>query len=250
MTSTDKMHYRRMDEGGDADFDVLAEVHEENLRLLPDHLLGLLDSLGSDDKYPIDRKAHSLQAATRARRDGLDPTSGTTTPATYAAAMSATDNFIANRARILAEFEPTGLPASPAKQLVVVACMDARLDPVAVLGLRDGDAHIIRNAGGVATDDVLRSLALSQRVLGTEEIVLFHHTDCGLEGFDEEAELERMTREAGEAPPFRLHAFTDLDGSVRATAQRIRECPWLPSRDRIRGFVFDVESGRLREVDL
>lgn len=164
--------------------------------------------------------------------------------------MSATDDLLANHRRGLAEFEASGLPASPTKKVAIVACMDARLNPCALLGLVDGDAHIIRNAGGVATDDVMRSLALSQRVLGTEEIILIHHTECGLEGFDEETELERMATEAGEAPPFRLHAFTSLDASVRATAQRIRECPWLPSRDWIRGFVFDVKFGRLREVDL
>jgi carbonic anhydrase len=136
----------------------------------------------------------------------------------------------------------------PRLGLAIVACMDARLDLFARLGLRHGDAHILRNAGGVATDDVIRSLAVSQRALGTTAVMLIHHTDCGLERLTDEDFREELTRDAGVAPPFALHAFTDADEDVRRSIARIRSSPFLPHRDDVRGFVYDVSTGLLREV--
>ena len=137
----------------------------------------------------------------------------------------------------------------PSRQLAVVACMDARLDVAEVLGLEPGDAHIMRNAGGVITDDVIRSLALSQRKLGTREIVLVHHTDCGLGKITDEEFIAELEGDAGETPPFAIESFDDVDESVRESMRRLRASPFLVSRDRVRGYVYDVESGSLREVD-
>jgi carbonic anhydrase len=147
--------------------------------------------------------------------------------------------------------QPTdpGLPAAaPRRRLAVLACMDARLDPAALLGLEDGDAHVIRNAGGVVTDDAIRSLAISQTLLGTEEIVLIHHTDCGLLTVTDEEFAERLELETGSRPGWRAHAFTDLDQSVRDSIARLRESPFVQRDSSVRGFVYEVETGRLREV--
>jgi carbonic anhydrase len=140
------------------------------------------------------------------------------------------------------------LSRAPAKKLAVVACMDARLDPAAVLGLAAGEAHVIRNAGGVVTDDAIRSLAISQRLLGTEEIVLIAHTDCGMLGLDEGEFTRTLEAEAGFEPPWDVEAFDDLEGSVRESIARIEASPFLPRTDRVRGLIYDVASGRVREV--
>jgi carbonic anhydrase len=136
----------------------------------------------------------------------------------------------------------------PRRKLAVLACMDARLDPAGILGLGLGDAHVIRNAGGVVTDDALRSLAISQHLLGTEEIVLIQHTDCGMLTVSDEEFARRLEEETGRRPEWRAHAFSDLERSVRDGIERIRESPFVPRTDRVRGFVYEVETGRLREV--
>jgi carbonic anhydrase len=139
--------------------------------------------------------------------------------------------------------------AEPRKKLAVVACMDARLDPAQVLDLEPGDAHVIRNAGGVITDDEIRSLAISQHLLGTESIVLIHHTDCGMLTISDEDFASRLEEATGERPPWGAHAFDDLEGSVRDSIRRIKENPFIPRTDDVRGFVYEVETGRLREVE-
>jgi carbonic anhydrase len=136
----------------------------------------------------------------------------------------------------------------PAKKVAVLACMDARLVPIRVLGLEDGDAHVIRNAGGVASDDAIRSLALSQHLLGTEEIILLHHTDCGMLTITDDEFKSKMKEETGEEPPWPIHAFSDLDEDVRESIKRIKESPFIP-RKNVRGFVYDVTDGSLHEVD-
>ena len=138
--------------------------------------------------------------------------------------------------------------STPRRRLAVLACMDARLDPARALGLEDGDAHVIRNAGGVVTDDALRSLAISQNLLGTEEIVLIHHTDCGMLTFTDDEFADRLERETGQRPAWRAHAFADLEQDVRDGIARIRSSPFVPRTDNVRGFVYEVETGRLREV--
>jgi carbonic anhydrase len=136
----------------------------------------------------------------------------------------------------------------PAKKVAVLACMDARLDPARVLGLNEGDAHVIRNAGGVVTDDEIRSLAISQRLLGTEEIVLIHHTDCGMLTFSDDDFRRSVQEETGIKPEWAAEAFGDLDEDVRQSIARIKASPFIPRKDAIRGFVYEVETGRLREV--
>jgi carbonic anhydrase len=136
----------------------------------------------------------------------------------------------------------------PARKLAVLACMDARLDPAKILGLEEGDAHVIRNAGGVASDDALRSLSISQNLLGTEEIVLIHHTDCGMMTFTDEEFAAKLEDETGRRPEWRAHAFADLEQSVRDSMARIESSPFVPRTDKVRGFVYEVETGRLREV--
>jgi carbonic anhydrase len=138
--------------------------------------------------------------------------------------------------------------AAPRRKLAVLACMDARLDPARVLELEPGDAHVIRNAGGVVTDDALRSLAISQHLLGTEEIVLIHHTDCGMLTFTDEQFADRLEEETGSRPEWRAHTFSDLEQDVRDGIEQIRESPFVPRTDSVRGFVYEVETGRLREV--
>jgi carbonic anhydrase len=139
-------------------------------------------------------------------------------------------------------------PASPRRKLAVLTCMDARIDPARLLGLVEGDAHVIRNAGGVVTDDALRSLSISQHLLGTWEVMLILHTDCGLLTFTDEEFAQRLERETGSRPEWRAHAFADLEQGVRDGVERIRACPFVPRRDKVRGFVYEVETGRLREV--
>jgi carbonic anhydrase len=138
---------------------------------------------------------------------------------------------------------------TPAKALAVVTCMDCRIDPLASLGLGANDAHVLRNAGGVVTDDVIRSLAISQRRLGTRAVVLIHHTDCGMEKLSDEEFGAELERDAGVAPAFAIESFNDAETSVRESIRRVQDSPFLPHRDDVRGFVYEVESGRLRTVD-
>jgi carbonic anhydrase len=139
-------------------------------------------------------------------------------------------------------------PAAPAKRLAVVACMDARLQVEEILELQEGDAHVIRNAGGVITDDAIRSLAISQRVLGTTDVALIHHTDCGMLGFDEEGFRRAIRDEAGVEPDWGAGGFADLEQDVRDSIKKIESSPFIPNKDAVRGFVYEVETGRLREV--
>ena len=161
--------------------------------------------------------------------------------------MSVTDEFLASNARYAETF--TGpLPLPPAKGVAVVACMDARLNVYAILGLGEGEAHVIRNAGGVVTDDEIRSLAISQRLLGTSEIILIHHTDCGMLTFTDDGFKRSIQDETGIKPGWSAEAFSDLDEDVRQSIARIKASPFIPRKDSIRGFVFDVATGGLSEV--
>ncbi len=162
--------------------------------------------------------------------------------------MSATDELLRNNDAYARTFDKGLLPLPPAKKLAVVACMDARLHVSKILGLKEGDAHVIRNAGGAVTEDAIRSLAISQRLLGTEEIVLIHHTDCGMLTFKDEEVRAQIQREVGIRPSFALEAFSDLEEDVRQSVERIKASPFIPHKDRIRGFVYDVKTGRLNEV--
>lgn len=162
--------------------------------------------------------------------------------------MTVTDQLLANAERYAASFDKGALPLPPAKGIAIVACMDARLNPYGLLGLQEGDAHVIRNAGGVITDDEIRSLSISQRLLGTREIVLIHHTDCGMLTFSDEVFRGELQEEVGIKPPWAAEAFSDLDADVRQSIARITTSPFIPHRDQVRGFVYEVESGRLREV--
>ncbi len=162
--------------------------------------------------------------------------------------MSVTDELLESNKTYADNFTKGDLPLPPARKVAVVACMDARLDPARMLGLEEGDAHVIRNAGGVVTDDAIRSLTISQTLLGTEEIVLIHHTDCGMLTFTDDELRARIERETGIKPTWAPEAFADLDADVRQSIARIRASPFIPRRDRVRGFVYEVETGRLREV--
>jgi carbonic anhydrase len=161
--------------------------------------------------------------------------------------MSATDDLLANNEQYAAAFSGP-LPMLPAKNIAVVACMDARLNVYALLGLAEGEAHVIRNAGGVITSDEIRSLAISQRLLGTTEIVLIHHTDCGMLTFTDDEFKASIQADTGIKPDWAAEAFGDLDDDVRQSIARIKGSPFIPHTDRVRGFVFDVATGRLREV--
>jgi carbonic anhydrase len=145
-------------------------------------------------------------------------------------------------------FHKADLPRPPARKLAVLTCMDARVDPADLLGLQVGDAHVIRNAGGVVSDDAIRSLAMSQHLMGTEEIVLIHHTDCGLLDITDEQFAARLEDETGHRPPWPVHAFDHLEQNVRASIDKLRGSPFVPRTDQVRGFVYEVETGRLREV--
>jgi carbonic anhydrase len=161
--------------------------------------------------------------------------------------MSATDEYLANNARYAETFSgPKPMP--PAKHVAVVACMDARLNVYGMLGLGDGEAHVIRNAGGVITDDEIRSLAISQRLLGTQEIILIHHTDCGMLTFTDDAFKRSIQDETGIKPPWSAESFADLDEDVRQSIARVKASPFVPHTGAIRGFVFDVATGKLNEV--
>jgi carbonic anhydrase len=162
--------------------------------------------------------------------------------------MSATERLLAGNEKYAASFDGEGLPSPPALKIAVVTCMDARVDPAKALGLRDGDAHVIRNAGGVVTDDEIRSLAISQNLLGTEEIMLIHHTDCGMLKFTDEEFKQQLEEDFGQRPEWDSEAFADLDANVRASIEKVRSSPFIPHTDRVRGFVYEVETGRLREV--
>ncbi|MEU9416863.1 carbonic anhydrase [Streptomyces sp. NPDC051000] len=161
--------------------------------------------------------------------------------------MSVTDQLLANNA-VYAENFTGPLPLPPSKQVAVVACMDARIDVYGVLGLNEGEAHVIRNAGGVVTEDELRSLAISQRLLGTREIILIHHTDCGMLTFDDDGFKHGILEETGIKPAWASEAFTDLDVDVRQSVGRIKADPFVVHKEHIRGFVFDVATGKLNEV--
>ncbi len=161
--------------------------------------------------------------------------------------MSATDELLANNARYAESFG-AALPLPPSRHLAVVACMDARLNVYAILGLGEGEAHVIRNAGGVVTDDVIRSLTISQRLLGTTEIILIHHTDCGMLTFTDDDFKAAVQADTGIKPQWAAEAFGDLDEDVRQSINRIKASPFIPHRDSVRGFVFDVGTGKLREI--
>src|SRR5215211_2151461 len=162
--------------------------------------------------------------------------------------MSATDELLKNNEAFAESFDQGDLAIPPARKLAVVACMDARLDVHKILGLELGDAHVIRNAGGVITDDEIRSLAISQRLLGTEEIILIHHTDCGMLTFNDDEFRRQIQEETGIKPPWSAESFSDLEEDVRQSIERIKASPFVQNKDSIRGFVYEVETGRLREV--
>ncbi len=163
--------------------------------------------------------------------------------------MSVTDELLRNNEAYAASFDKGDLGMPPTKKLAVVACMDARLQPNRILGLEEGEAHVIRNAGGVITDDEIRSLAISQRLLGTEEIIVMHHTDCGMLTFTDEDFRRSLQDEVGIKPNWTTEAFSDLEEDVRQSIARIKASPFIPHRDSVRGFIYEVETGRLREVD-
>jgi carbonic anhydrase len=163
-------------------------------------------------------------------------------------AMTVADEFLTNNERYAAGFGKGDLAMPPAKQVAILACMDARLDPARALGFEEGDAHVIRNAGGVVTDDAIRSLAISQRLLGTKEIILIHHTDCGMLTFSDDEVKAQIEQDTGIRPPFALEAFADVDADVRQSIARIKASPFVPDKSRVRGFVYDVKTGSLHEV--
>ena len=162
--------------------------------------------------------------------------------------MCVTDELLQNNAQYVESFEKGDLPLPPAKGVAVVACMDARLDVHKILGLEEGDAHVIRNAGGVITDDEIRSLAISQRLLGTTEIILIHHTDCGMLTFSDDELKQQIQEDVGIKPHFSMESFSDLEEDVRQSIARIQASPFVPNKDSVRGFIYEVETGRLREV--
>jgi carbonic anhydrase len=161
--------------------------------------------------------------------------------------MSVTDQYLRNNEAYAAGFSGP-LPLPPASHVAVVACMDARLNVYGILGLKEGEAHVIRNAGGVVTDDEIRSLAISQRLLGTTEVILVHHTDCGMLTFTDDEFKRSIQDETGIKPQWAAEAFTDLDEDVRQSVARIKASPFIPHKDAVRGFVFDVATGKLNEV--
>ncbi len=163
--------------------------------------------------------------------------------------MDVVDGYLAHNRGYVARGELRPLSVEPAHHVAIVACMDSRIDIFAALGLPQGAAHVIRNAGGIVTDDVIRSLAISQRRLRTDTVVLIHHTDCGLQKVTDESFAKELEAAAGAAPPFPIGAFRDVDEDVRASIARVRGSPFLPHRDHVRGFVFDVTTGQLREID-
>ncbi|MDP9382683.1 MAG: carbonic anhydrase [Chloroflexota bacterium] len=162
--------------------------------------------------------------------------------------MSVTDELVSNNQAYAEGFDKGDLPMPPGKHVAVVACMDARLNVYRMLGLQEGDAHVIRNAGGVVTDDAIRSLVISQRLLDTREVILIHHTDCGMLTFKDDEVKQQIEAEVGIKPEFAMEAFTDLEQDVRQSIARIKASPFVPNKDSVRGFIYEVETGRLREV--
>jgi len=162
--------------------------------------------------------------------------------------MDTIDELLANNRAFAEPLADRHLDVEPSRQLAIVTCMDSRLDVFAALGLGDGEAHVLRNAGGIVTDDTIRSLAISQRRLGTREVMLIHHTDCGMEKITDEGFRGELEDAAGSAPEFPIGAFADVDGAVRESIQRVRTSPFIPHRENVRGFVYDVDTHRLREV--
>ena len=162
--------------------------------------------------------------------------------------MAVIDKLLENNARYAGSFDKGALPLPPGLNLAVVACMDARIDTHSLLGIAEGDAHVIRNAGGVITDDAIRSLTISQRLLGTTSIMLIHHTDCGMLTFRDDDVKDAITADTGIRPAFALEAFGDLEEDVRQSIARIQASPFIPNKDDVRGFVYDCATGRLNEV--
>jgi carbonic anhydrase len=162
--------------------------------------------------------------------------------------MSAIDDLVRKNGAYAKRFSKGGLPPPPSKKVAIVTCMDARLETGALLGLEEGEAHVIRNAGGVVTDDAIRSLVISQRLLGTREIMLIHHTDCGMLAHSDAELKDAILAETGIRPPFAMETFSDLEGDVRQSMARIEASPFIPHKDQVRGFVYDVASGLLREL--
>lgn len=162
--------------------------------------------------------------------------------------MTVTEELLQNNMDYTESFDKAGLPLPPGKNVAVVACMDARLNVYGMLGLEEGEAHVIRNAGGVVTDDVIRSLTISQRLLSTREIILIHHTDCGMLSFSDDEVKQQIQEDVGIKPGFAMEAFSDLEADVRQSIRRIQASPFVPHKDNVRGFVYEVETGRLREV--
>jgi carbonic anhydrase len=158
------------------------------------------------------------------------------------------DHLLANNAEFAASLPTQHLDVRPSRRLAIVTCMDSRLDVFAALGLNDGEAHILRNAGGVITDDVIRSLAVSQRRLGTREVMLVHHTDCGMQSLTDDGFRAELQQATGVAPSFAIESFSDLDADVRQSILRVRRSPFLAHRDSVRGFIYDVDTHRVREV--
>ncbi len=163
--------------------------------------------------------------------------------------MTAVDEILAHNAELAASVPNKHFDARPSRQLAIVTCMDSRLDVFAALGLRNGEAHVLRNAGGIVSDDVIRSLAISQRLLGTREVMLIHHTDCGMEKITDDGFRAELQGDTGLAPGFAIESFVDAEANVRQSIRRVRLSPFLPHRDLVRGFVYDVDSHRLREVE-
>jgi carbonic anhydrase len=162
--------------------------------------------------------------------------------------VSVTDELLQNAERYAEGFDQGELPLPPGKRIAVVACMDARLNPYGLLGLNEGDAHVIRNAGGVITDDEIRSLSISQRLLGTEEIILIHHTECGMLTFSDDEFRRQVQADTGIKPEWAAESFDDVEEDVRQSIARIRNSPFIPRKDSVRGFVYDVRTGKLAEV--
>ena len=162
--------------------------------------------------------------------------------------MDTIDELLANNGEFAAALADRHLDVQPSRRLAIVTCMDSRLDVFAALGLKDGEAHVLRNAGGVVSDDVIRSLAISQRRLGTREVMLIHHTDCGMEKITDEGFRVELEEATGIAPEFPIESFVRVDESVRRSLERVRRSPFIPHRDAVRGFVYDVDTHRLREV--
>jgi carbonic anhydrase len=162
--------------------------------------------------------------------------------------MSATDHLLHANASFVGTY-PGGRPKQPKLRLTIIECMDSRIDTFTALGLQIGDAHIIRNGGGLITDDVLRSLAISQRALGTQSVMIMHHTDCGMHGFDDTAFRAELAAESGQEPTWDVPGFTDIEGKVRESLAAVRNCGWIKHRDDVRGFVYDVQTGKITEVE-